>query len=156
MEGNNSLQINEKWMALALDLARKAATAGEVPVGALVVCEGNVVSRAYNYKERGNCATYHAEILAIQQASAKLGRWRLSGCDLYVTLEPCVMCAGALVGARLDRVFYGATDSKAGAVESLFYILDDKRLNHSPEVQGGVLAKECGSLLKEFFHKRRK
>ena len=156
MKSDNSLKIKEKWMGQALDLARQAAAEGEVPVGALVVCDGEVVGQAYNRKERDTCATHHAELLAIQEASKKLGRWRLTGCHLYVTLEPCVMCAGAIVGARLDRVFYGATDPKAGAVESLFQVLSDHRLNHSPQVEGGILAKPCGLALKDFFQNRRK
>lgn len=143
------------YMRRALELAARAAALGEVPVGALVVCENQVISEAYNERETRPSALAHAEIDALKLACQKLGRWRLSGCTLYVTLEPCVMCAGALVQARVDRVVYGARDVKAGAVESLYQVLSDARLNHRPVVLGGVLAEECGSLLSEFFRARR-
>lgn len=142
-------------MRHALELAGRAAAAGEVPVGALVVCDGQVVAEAYNLRESMPSALAHAEILAIEQATKRLGRWRLSGCTLYVTLEPCVMCAGALVQARVDRVVYGARDPKGGAVVSLFEVLSDRRLNHRPEVLGGVLEAECASILSDFFKHRR-
>lgn len=144
-----------KFMARALDLARQAAEIGEVPVGALVIHQGRIISEAYNLRETEAVATRHAEIMAIEAACRRLNRWRLSGCTLYVTLEPCAMCAGAIVNGRVDRVVYGATDSKAGAVESLYTLLTDSRLNHRCEVVAGVLANECGSLLTEFFRARR-
>lgn len=143
------------FMRHALELAAQAAEAGEVPVGAVVVHDNQVIAEAYNERETRPSALAHAEILALERATEKLGRWRLSGCTLYVTLEPCVMCAGALVQARVDRVVYGATDPKGGAVESLYQVLADSRLNHRPDVKAGVLAPECGTLLSDFFKRRR-
>ena len=142
-------------MQRALELARQAALKGEVPVGALLVCENSIITEAYNERESKPSALAHAEITALEDGCRKLGRWRLTGCTLYVTLEPCVMCAGAVVQARVDRVVYGARDPKAGAVESLYQVLADPRLNHRPEVVGGVLAEECGRLLSDFFKSRR-
>lgn len=143
------------FMRNALELAARAGQAGEVPVGAVVVHESRVIAEAYNEREGKPSALAHAELLALERATAKLGRWRLSGCTLYVTLEPCVMCAGAIVQSRVDRVVYGATDPKGGAVDSLYQILADPRLNHRPQVEGGVLAQECGTILSEFFRNRR-
>ena len=142
-------------MRLALAQAREALTADEVPVGAVAVFEGRVVGRAHNQRELLRDPTAHAEMLALTQAAEALGRWRLSGVTLFVTLEPCAMCAGAMVLARIERLVYGATDPKAGAVESLYRLLDDDRLNHRVPSTGGVLADECGALLSEFFRKRR-
>jgi tRNA(adenine34) deaminase len=142
-------------MRRALELAAVAAGKGEVPVGAVLVHENAVIAEAYNERETRPSALAHAEISVIEEGCRKLGRWRLSGCTLYVTLEPCVMCAGALVQARVDRVVYGARDAKAGAVESLYQVLADSRLNHRPVVAGGVLGEECGKLLTEFFRGRR-
>jgi tRNA(adenine34) deaminase len=142
-------------MRKALELAAVAASKGEVPVGCVVVFDNQVIAEAYNERELKPSALAHAEISAIEKATSQLGRWRLTGCTLYVTLEPCVMCAGALVQARVDRVVYGAKDPKAGAVESLYQILGDARLNHRPEVISGVLAEDCGRLLSEFFRVRR-
>jgi tRNA(adenine34) deaminase len=146
---------DKHFMTMALDLAREAATRGEVPVGAILVENEQVISSSGNSKETTFDPLGHAEIRVIQQAAQALGRWRLSGCTLYVTLEPCLMCAGALIHARVDRVVYGATDAKAGAVESLYQILSDSRLNHQPDVKGGVLADECGIILTKFFAARR-
>ena len=146
---------DEQWMLKALELARKAALADEVPVGVLIVQAGEIIAESYNLRESKAQATAHAEVLAIEAACQKLGRWRLNGCTMYVTLEPCVMCAGALVQSRIDRVVYGAVDPKGGAVESLYQVLSDARLNHQPVVVGGVLAEECGSLLKDFFRAKR-
>lgn len=143
------------FMRYALELAARAADLGEVPVGAVVVLDNQVIAEAYNERESLPSAMAHAEILALERATKKLGRWRLSGCTLYVTLEPCVMCAGALVQSRADRVVYGAKDAKAGAVESLYQVLTDPRLNHRPIVEAGVLAEECGSILSRFFRQRR-
>ena len=142
-------------MTRALALAGQAAAQGEVPVGALILHEGQVIAETYNLRETTSCATHHAEVLAIEAACKALGRWRLTGCTLFVTLEPCAMCAGAIVNSRLDRVVYGAKDAKAGAVESLYQLLSDGRLNHRPEVVGGVLAPECGLILSEFFKRKR-
>jgi len=142
-------------MRAALDAAREAALAGEVPVGAVVVREGAAVANSANRTLRDQDATAHAETLAVRAACAALGSWRLSGCTLYVTLEPCAMCAGALVLARVDRVVFGAWDPKAGMAGSVEDLLRHRRLNHRPEVAGGVLAEECGALLSEFFRARR-
>lgn len=142
-------------MRQALALAEQGGALSEVPVGALLVLENQVIAQAYNERETKPCALAHAEITVLEQACRKLGRWRLTGATLYVTLEPCVMCAGALVQARVDRVVYGARDPKAGAVESLYTILGDPRLNHRPHVTGGVLAEECGAILSAFFKRRR-
>ena len=147
--------IDLEFMAKALNLVRQATDLGEVPVGALIVHGGQIVAEAYNLRETEAVATHHAELMAIEAACRQLGRWRLSGCTLYVTLEPCSMCAGAIVNARLDRVVYGAKDAKAGAVESVYQILSDSRLNHRPAITAGVRADECGAILTEFFRARR-
>lgn len=144
-----------KFMQRALELAQEAAERGEVPVGALIAEGDTIVAESGNSKETAFDPLGHAEIRVIQAAASKLGRWRLTGCTLYVTLEPCVMCAGALVHSRVDRVVYGARDPKAGAVESLYQILSDARLNHRPAVSSGFLADECGEILKRFFAARR-
>ncbi|HEY2849853.1 MAG TPA: tRNA adenosine(34) deaminase TadA [Gemmatimonadaceae bacterium] len=146
---------DEAWMRLALDEAEDAAEAGEVPVGAVIVRDSEVIARAGNASVSSSDATAHAELLAIQAASAVSGDPRLTGCTLYVTLEPCAMCAGAIVLARLDRVVFGAWDEKAGMAGSVADLLRHPKLNHRPEVNGGVLAKECGELLSGFFGKKR-
>src|SRR5690349_7855788 len=143
-------------MRLALDEARAALPSGDVPVGAVVVGpDGTVVGRGHNVREAEGDPTGHAEVRALREAAAALGQWRLAGCTLVVTLEPCTMCAGALVLARVDRLVYGAEDPKAGAVGSLWDVVRDRRLNHRPEVAGGVLAAECGGLLRAFFRDQR-
>src|SRR5437763_14899301 len=148
--------MDESWMAEALAEARRAADEGEVPIGAVVVFDGRVVGRGRNARERLNDPTAHAEIHALQEAARSLGRWRLTGATIYATLEPCPMCAGALVNARIDRLVYAVADPKAGAAGTLFDIARDSRLNHQLAVDSGVLAKECGELLKEFFRAKRK
>ncbi len=145
----------DQAMAEALALAREAAAKGEVTVGAVAIFEGRVVGRGRNARERARDPTAHAELLAIQEAARTLGRWRLSGVTLYVTLEPCAMCAGAMVLARIDRLVYGAADPKAGAVGSLMDLSQDPRLNHRVPVERGVLAEECGAVLRAFFESRR-
>jgi tRNA(adenine34) deaminase len=143
-------------MRLALEQAVLTAASADVPVGAIVVdADGEVLGVGCNARELTGDPTAHAEVLALRAAAAVLGTWRLSGCTLVVTLEPCTMCAGALVLARVSRVVFGATDAKAGAVGSLWDVVRDRRLNHRPEVVSGVLAEECGSLLREFFEGRR-
>ncbi|MCW2904478.1 MAG: CMP/dCMP deaminase zinc-binding protein [Streptosporangiaceae bacterium] len=143
-------------MRLALDEARRAGDAGDVPVGALVLdASGQVIAAGHNERERTADPTGHAEVLALRRAADRLGSWRLAGCTLVVTLEPCTMCAGAAVLARVDRIVYGAADPKAGAVGSLWDVVRDRRLNHRPEVIAEVLAPECGALLAEFFAGRR-
>lgn len=138
-------------MAMALDEARAAAAIGEVPIGAVVVCEGAVVARAHNTRETEHDPTAHAELVAIREASQRLKRWRLSDCTVYVTLEPCPMCAGAMHQARIDRLVYGAPDPKAGAVGTLYDLSNDERLNHRFAVTSGMLAEESSAILKEFF-----
>lgn len=142
-------------MRRCLALAAEAAVLGEVPVGALVVHDGAVVGEAFNRREVDGDPLAHAELRAIARAAAKLARWRLSGCTLYVTLEPCFMCAGALVNARVDRLVYGALDPKAGAVASLGTVCSDARLNHRLTITGGVLEQECGAALTAFFARLR-
>jgi len=144
------------WMRLAMAEALRAGETADVPVGALVMDpEGVVVGRGHNLREASSDPTAHAEILAIREAAAQLATWRLSGHTLVVTLEPCTMCAGAIVLARLDRLVFGAYDDKAGAVGSLWDVVRDKRLNHRPEVVGGVLAAETGALVRDFFRSPR-
>lgn len=147
---------DEFYMGKALAEAKTAYTVGEIPIGAVIVYEKKVVARAYNLRENLPCATAHAELLAIEKACRALNRWRLTGCTLYVTVEPCPMCAGAIVNSRLDRVVYGCDDPKAGAVRSLFHLVDNDRLNHRTEVTAGVRAEECAALMKDFFRQRRK
>ena len=149
------------WMSRALELARQAAAAGEIPVGAIVVHhpEGQIpriIGRGFNRREAENDPSAHAEIVALRQAGQALGSWRLLDCTLYVTLEPCPMCAGALVQARLQRVVYGCADPKAGAIDTLFCLCTDERLNHRVEVLAGILADESAALLREFFASRRR
>lgn len=142
-------------MQIALEEARKAFECGEVPVGAVIVKGGEIIARDHNRRETLGDATAHAEILALREASRRIGGWRLTDTTVYVTLEPCPMCAGALVQARVNRLVYGADDPKAGAVCSLYNLVQDERLNHRMEVTAGVLAGECGDLLKNFFRLRR-
>ena len=146
----------DESMRLALDEAALALAHDDVPVGAVVLGPaGQVLARAHNDREGTGDPTAHAEVLALRAAAAALGTWRLTGCTLVVTLEPCTMCAGALVLARVDRVVYGAVDDKAGAAGSLWDVLRDRRLNHRPEVVAGVLADECGAVLRDFFLRAR-
>ncbi|MBI4727397.1 nucleoside deaminase [candidate division TA06 bacterium] len=143
-------------MQRALKLAQKAALNNEVPVGAVVVYSGRIVGRGWNQVETKQDASRHAEIIALAQAAKKLGRWRLTGCTLYVTLEPCTMCAGAMALARIDRLVFAAVDPKAGACGSAFNIAGDRRLNHRIEIKSGVLREESSKLLKDFFKEKRK
>ncbi len=147
---------DEEAMALAIAEAHAAAEHGDVPIGAVVVRDGQVIAARHNERELTGDPTAHAEVLALRDAAAVVGHWRLIDCTLYVTLEPCVMCAGALVNSRIGRVVYGATDPKAGAVASLYEVCRDTRLNHRPPVDAGVLADECGRLLKDFFAAKRR
>ena len=144
------------FMRQAFNLAQQAMQQDEVPVGAVVTLGQRVIGAGWNQREALQDPTAHAEMIALTQAAASLESWRLEGCTLYVTLEPCPMCAGALVQSRIARVVYGARDPKADAVDSLFRLLDDSRLNHRAEVTGGVLADQCGSLLSHFFQEKRK
>ncbi len=146
---------DEAWMREAIAEARRAEAAGEVPVGAVLVMDGRVVGRGHNLRERAQDPTAHAELIGVRAAAARLRTWRLTGVTVYVTLEPCPMCAGALVNARVDRVVYGATDPKAGATETLYALGDDPRLNHRFAVRSGVLGDECAGLLSDFFRRIR-
>jgi tRNA(adenine34) deaminase len=146
---------DEKWMRVALNLAEEAFAAEEAPIGAVIVRDGAIIASARNEKERARNPLAHAELLAIAQAAAALGDWRLERCCLYVTLEPCPMCAGAIVQARFPRLVFGAADPKAGACGTLYRITEDDRLNHRLETIGGVLAAECGGVLTRFFAMRR-
>lgn len=130
--------------------ARKCKRYGDVPVGAIIVKDGEIISRAYNEREKKNIATSHAEVLAIDRASKKLGNWNLSGCELYVTLEPCVMCSGAIINSRISKVVFGAYDKRFGCCGTLYNLLND-RFNHRAPVRGGVRQEECEALLKDFF-----
>ena len=142
-------------MRTALEQARAAAAAGEVPVGAVVLHEGAVIAARHNEREVANDPTAHAEVLALRDAAAALGRWRLDDCTLVVTLEPCVMCAGALLNSRIGTLVYGAADLKAGATASLYNVTTDPRLNHNPPVFHGVLSAECAQVLTDFFASKR-
>jgi len=145
----------ELWMQAALAEARAAEAAGEVPVGAVAVVEGSIVARGQNRVLRDVDPTAHAEMVALRGAAEAIGNYRLAGCELYVTLEPCAMCAGAMVHARLARLVYGASDPKAGAAGSVLAVVNHPQLNHQMEITGGVLAEECSIMLREFFRARR-
>ena len=142
--------MDKKYMKAALKLAQKAADEGEVPVGAVVVCDGKIVGRGRNRRETKKNAIHHAEIEAIEKACKKLGGWRLHKCDLYVTLEPCPMCTGAIINARIKTLYYGAKDEKAGSCGTLVNLFD-LPYNHKPEVISGVMEEECANILKKFF-----
>jgi tRNA(adenine34) deaminase len=142
-------------MRLAIEEAQIAASEDEVPVGAVVVAGGRVIASGHNQREQLQDPTAHAEMIALTQAASSLGSWRLEGCILYVTLEPCPMCAGGILQARVPAVVWGAADPKAGAVHSLYTLFEDRRLNHRVEHLGGVLADECGRLLSDFFRRKR-
>jgi tRNA(adenine34) deaminase len=148
-------ELDEHFMRRAIELARDAEQIDEVPVGALVVHDGKIIAEAYNRRETNKVATHHAEILAIEEACRALGGWRLIGCTLYVTMEPCAMCAGAIINSRLPRVVFGARDLRFGAFGSLID-LGEVGLNHTPEIVGGVLGDECREILQEYFRKKRK
>jgi tRNA(adenine34) deaminase len=146
---------DEHYMLEAIKAAQIAEENGDVPIGAVIVYENQIIGRAYNQREQLNDPTAHAEIIALTQAAAFIESWRLHGCTIYVTLEPCTMCAGALVLGRLDRLVYGCDDPKTGAVKSLYNIVQDERLNHRLEVTSGVLAEKCSEQLQAFFQRRR-
>lgn len=149
------MDADERWMRRAIAEAEAARAAGDVPVGAIVVAGGRIVGRGHNRREADHSPVAHAEVLALQEAAKTLGRWRLGACTLYVTLEPCFMCAGALVNARVERLVYAATDPKAGAVASLAQVCNDERLNHAVDVTAGVLQEVASKQLKDFFKERR-
>jgi tRNA(adenine34) deaminase len=147
--------LENVYMKKAIELAGYAASLGEVPIGAVIVKNGEIVGQGYNRRECDNSPIAHAEIIAIDNASKKLGSWRLTGCDLYVTLEPCPMCCGAIINSRISSVFFGAYDQKAGSVFSVQEMFSFK-YNHKPEVYGGIMQKECSKLLTDFFSDLRK
>ena len=146
---------DQELMQIAIKEAQIAEENGDVPIGAVIVYQNQIIGKAYNQREQLQDPTAHAEIIALTQAAAFLESWRLHGCTMYVTLEPCTMCAGALVLARIDRLVYGCDDPKTGAVKSLYNIVTDERLNHIIDVTSGVLAEECSGLLQNFFRRRR-
>ena len=150
------MKDSEKFMKKALKQAIKAYDLGEVPIGAVIVKDGAIIASAYNKRNASNCATKHAEIIAIEKACKKVGDWRLDGAEMYVTLEPCPMCAGAIVNARIKKVYFGAYERKSGAVLSNHQLLFHGGLNHKAEAEGGVLENECSTLLKKFFESKRK
>ena len=152
---NRSMLTDEDYMRLALEEADRAAAENEVPIGAVLVLEGRILARSHNVPISSNDASAHAEMLVIRKACEQTGNYRLTGAALYVTLEPCVMCAGAILQARLARVIFGARDPKAGAVISLYQILNDNRLNHQVDVTKGILQEECGEILSRFFREKR-
>ena len=145
----------EEYMQEALKEANAAAAEGEVPIGAVIVRGGEIIARAHNRTEQDKDPTAHAEILAIREAASRLGGWRLPGCSMYVTVEPCSMCAGAIVWSRIERLYIGAMDPKAGACGSLYNIPCDSRLNHNVEIETGLMGEECSRLMKDFFRKLR-
>ncbi|QZY54905.1 tRNA adenosine(34) deaminase TadA [Crassaminicella profunda] len=148
--------MKEIYMQQALLEAKKAMEIEEVPIGAVIVRKGEIIARAHNLRETSKDPTSHAEILAIRKASEVLGGWRLTGCDLYVTVEPCPMCAGAIMLSRIDRLVIGTMDPKGGAVGSILNIVEDERFNHQTEVIRGIMQEECATMMKEFFRKLRK
>ena len=149
------MNTDKQYMELAIKEAKKALGIGEVPIGAIVIYNGEIVGRGYNLKEELQDPTAHAEMIAIREAAQRLGSWRLSDCQLFVTLEPCPMCIGAMLQARIKRLVYGAADEKGGATGSLYNLADDERFNHQIEVKSGVLAEESSQMLKEFFRSLR-
>jgi tRNA(adenine34) deaminase len=151
----NNFENDERFMRRAIEAAEIAEDNGDVPIGAVIVCENRIIAKGYNQREQLNDPTAHAEIIALTAASAEIGSWRLHGCTMYVTLEPCPMCAGALVLARMDRLVYGCDDPKTGAVKSLYNITTDLRLNHRLDVTSGILADQCKEQLQRFFSNRR-
>jgi len=142
---------DEQYMQIAMEQAKEALKYNEVPIGAIIVYEDEIIGTGYNLRETSQTTLSHAELVAIQMANENIGSWRLEDCTLYVTLEPCPMCAGAILQSRIKRVVYGAPDPKAGSVHSLVNLLEDERFNHQAMVTSGVLGKECGELLKDFF-----
>ena len=147
--------IDEKFMSLALKEAEKSANFDEVPVGAVIVQDGKVIARGHNLREKTNDPTAHAEIVAIRKACKKLGSWRLENCTMYVTIEPCSMCAGTLLWTRIKKIVYGAKDPKGGALVSSFKLFDSKTINHHPEIVGGVLEEKCSIIMSSFFKSKR-
>lgn len=146
----------EKNMKLALKEAKKSLLIDEVPIGCVIVRDNQVIARGHNKRESTNNPTGHAEIIAINKASKKLKNWRLEGCDLYVTIEPCIMCSGAIIQSRIANVYFGASDPKGGALGSSINVLNAEHINHHPQVTGGILQEECSFIIKDYFKKKRK
>ena len=149
------MTINEKYMKAAIKEAMKAQDIDEVPIGCVIVKDGKIIARGHNKREKEQDATSHAELKTLQKACKKLKSWRLVGCDIYVTLEPCLMCAGAIIQSRIENVYFGAYDPKGGAFGSSINALDAKNINHRPNVCGGILEAECSQILKDYFKKKR-
>lgn len=150
------MQEDERFMKMALQEAKRAAKVNEVPVGAVIVKDGEVIAKGRNRREKTQNAIAHAEIVAIQRACKKLGTWRLEGCTMYVTLEPCPMCAGSLILSRIDRLVFGAYDPKGGSIVSCVRLYEQKGYNHYPEYTGGIMEEECGQILTQYFKEKRK
>jgi len=146
---------DEKYMRIALKEAQKAALLDEVPVGAIIVKDDKILARGHNLREKTNDPTSHAEVNVVRKASKKLNSWRLEGCTIYVTVEPCSMCAGTLLQCRIGRIVYGAKDPKGGAIESSLELFNAKNINHHPKIMGGVLEKECSSIISKYFRAKR-
>lgn len=153
---NTADKDKRRYMRLALREAKKAALINEVPVGAVIVKDGKVIARGHNIKEKKKNSMYHAEIVALEKACKKVGDWRLNECDIFVTLEPCPMCAGALINARIGNIFFGAYDERAGCCGTLYDLPRDSRFNHRPNVEGGILEEECAEVLVEYFKQKRR
>ncbi|MDV7746223.1 tRNA adenosine(34) deaminase TadA [Enterococcus mundtii] len=155
MEETEQQRIKEEWMCVAIEEAKKAEALAEVPIGAIVVHQGQIIGRGHNLRETTQNATTHAEMIAIQEACKAIGSWRLEETQLYVTLEPCPMCSGAMILSRVKEVYFGAYDPKGGTAGTLMNLLEDERFNHQAEVEGGILEEECGELLSVFFRNLR-
>lgn len=147
---------DEKYMLAAIKEAYKAQVIDEVPVGCVIVKDNKIIARGHNLRETKKDSTMHAEIIAIRKACKKLSNWRLNGCSIYITIEPCTMCAGAIMWSRFDKVVYGAKDTKGGAIVSSFHLFDSTNINHHPEIVGGILESECSSIIKNYFKNKRK
>ena len=147
--------MKNKYMLEAYRQAKKAFEEDEVPVGCVIVCEDKIIAKAHNKKEKKNSAIYHAEIECINKATKKLNNWNLKGCDMYVTLEPCMMCTGAIINSRIDNVYFGCRDPKGGALVSNIKILNIKNINHYPKIHEGIMEEECSKILKDFFKNKR-
>ena len=155
MEETEQQRTKEEWMRVAIEEAKKAEALAEVPIGAIVVHQGQIIGRGHNLRETTQNATTHAEMIAIQEACKAIGSWRLEETQLYVTLEPCPMCSGAMILSRVKEVYFGAYDPKGGTAGTLMNLLEDERFNHQAEVEGGILEEECGELLSMFFRNLR-
>lgn len=155
MNVSEQTELDQRYMRMAIDQAFLAEEKGDVPIGAVITYQGRIVAKAHNQRQLLNDPTAHAEMIALTQAAGAIGNWRLHGCTIYVTLEPCSMCAGALVLARIDRLVFGTDDPKAGACGSLYNIVQDSRLNHRVEINAGVLMEDCKTQLQAFFQRRR-